>query len=584
MVQRVLNAGWRVRLEPRAAVLHTVHAERLRARFYWRRLWWAGVGRAQRPTPELTLRLLVAVPVRLLLWLLSRDRIYLYRLAESAGYLAARINLATRRRLWALAATVLGATALALRIGGLHAGLIYPDGYDYLLMAQGFGAHLTPVVALGNGGELFVPSVDAALKPLFPALVALVSSLAKLRTAADAVTAFSAAATVVLAALLARRLAGSRLAGALAGLAALLSPALAYWSGFTGPDPLAEALALACAVAVVSDRATLAGVLGALCASTRPEWLLVLSAGALAGLAAPTSRALAKRALLTGAFVLAAVLLLLRPPLGVPAGGAGLLIGAIAGGIALAVAASWAAATRRRATVAATVVLAGLIVVALSGRVPASASLFSDEWPLLVLAGLGILRACASARRRAALMVLAVVVLLGATYAYRNPSSQRYLAQLLPVICVAAGFVCLPLAAPAVLGRRLQRRALAAFPLAVPAILLALIPVVASAPPPVALDTFAALAPALRHAPPGTLLSAAPDAYGFLLPGRAQRTIRPGARGLILLDGAQRSYFPNLTARGVTVARLRAPQGFERPDGTIDWKPALLVRGVVLAR
>jgi GT2 family glycosyltransferase len=96
MVARVLAAGWRVWLEPGAAVMHTVHAERLRSRFYWRRLWWAGIGRAQQPELRTTLRLLAALPIRLALWSVTRDRMYLYRLAESAGYLTALTGLATR--------------------------------------------------------------------------------------------------------------------------------------------------------------------------------------------------------------------------------------------------------------------------------------------------------------------------------------------------------------------------------------------------------------------------------------------------------------------------------------------------------
>jgi glycosyltransferase involved in cell wall biosynthesis len=86
MIARVLAAGWRVRLEPRARVLHTVHADRLRAGFYWRRFWWAGVGRAQARSGRTTLRLLLAAPVRLGMWALTRDRVYMYRLAETAGY------------------------------------------------------------------------------------------------------------------------------------------------------------------------------------------------------------------------------------------------------------------------------------------------------------------------------------------------------------------------------------------------------------------------------------------------------------------------------------------------------------------
>jgi cellulose synthase/poly-beta-1,6-N-acetylglucosamine synthase-like glycosyltransferase len=88
MVARVLACGWEVWLEPMAAVLHTVHPERCRAEFYWRRLWWAGVSRAKAPSSRITLRLALAAPLRLALWLLTRDRYYLYRTAESAGYFA----------------------------------------------------------------------------------------------------------------------------------------------------------------------------------------------------------------------------------------------------------------------------------------------------------------------------------------------------------------------------------------------------------------------------------------------------------------------------------------------------------------
>jgi GT2 family glycosyltransferase len=94
MVRRVLAAGWQVWLEPRAAVLHKVHSERLTSRFYWRRFWWGGVSRAQAPSVAASARLAVAVPIRAVAWGITRDRIFMYRLAESAGYFA---TLATRR-------------------------------------------------------------------------------------------------------------------------------------------------------------------------------------------------------------------------------------------------------------------------------------------------------------------------------------------------------------------------------------------------------------------------------------------------------------------------------------------------------
>jgi hypothetical protein len=77
--------------------LHTVHAERCRSGFYWRRLWWAGVSRAQRPSPHVAVRLAAAAPIRLGLWALTRDRIYLYRLAESAGFFVTLVRVMAAR-------------------------------------------------------------------------------------------------------------------------------------------------------------------------------------------------------------------------------------------------------------------------------------------------------------------------------------------------------------------------------------------------------------------------------------------------------------------------------------------------------
>ena len=93
MVGRILRQGWRVWLEPSALVFHRVSAERCRGSYYRRRLWWNGIGRAVDPNARLAPRLLAAMPLRLLLWLVTRDRFYLYRLSESAGYLAARLRL-----------------------------------------------------------------------------------------------------------------------------------------------------------------------------------------------------------------------------------------------------------------------------------------------------------------------------------------------------------------------------------------------------------------------------------------------------------------------------------------------------------
>ena len=91
MVAAVRRAGWRVWLEPAAVVDHTVHDFRCRGGYYWRRLWWNGVSRAADTGQRFTLlRLLVAAPLRLGLYAVTRDRFYLYRMAELAGYVAHR--------------------------------------------------------------------------------------------------------------------------------------------------------------------------------------------------------------------------------------------------------------------------------------------------------------------------------------------------------------------------------------------------------------------------------------------------------------------------------------------------------------
>jgi GT2 family glycosyltransferase len=94
-IERVRACGWKVWLEPRAIVEHTVHADRCRSGYYWRRLWWAGVSRARaKHGPSLLgLRLVVAAGARLALYLVTLDRVHLYRTAETAGFLAERARL-----------------------------------------------------------------------------------------------------------------------------------------------------------------------------------------------------------------------------------------------------------------------------------------------------------------------------------------------------------------------------------------------------------------------------------------------------------------------------------------------------------
>jgi glycosyltransferase involved in cell wall biosynthesis len=89
LVETLRDAGWRIWLEPRAVVDHVVNRERCRSAYYWRRLWWTGVSRARGEDRRTAtgIRLSVAAPVRLLLYAITRDRVHLYRSAETAGFL-----------------------------------------------------------------------------------------------------------------------------------------------------------------------------------------------------------------------------------------------------------------------------------------------------------------------------------------------------------------------------------------------------------------------------------------------------------------------------------------------------------------
>ncbi len=87
-IDHVRALGHRVVLEPRAVVDHVVAPERCRGSYFWRRLWWQGVTRARgEASVSLTLRLLAALPIRVALYAGTRDRMHMYRLAETAGYL-----------------------------------------------------------------------------------------------------------------------------------------------------------------------------------------------------------------------------------------------------------------------------------------------------------------------------------------------------------------------------------------------------------------------------------------------------------------------------------------------------------------
>ena len=470
---------------------------------------------------------------------------------------------------WLGYAVVGGTTFLglvALRAAGLHDGLLYPDAYQYLLMAQGIAEHLEPVVTLGTGGDTFTPNADAAVKPLFPALVALASVFGVSPVdAARAITVLAGAAVPILTALLALRLGAGRVAALVAALLCAVSPTLVYWAGYTGPDPVAQALALGAALALLHRRPVAGGALAALCVLTRIDYAIVALAALAAAFAVRSLRRDAWRAAASGAVVAIAVLGLVRPPVDLPP------VAAIAGALALAALAAmlllmagkvgglWAAC------IAASVVVP---LAVLDGG--AWTSVARQDWPLLLL-GLGGLALCLRSprSRSTALSIVALSLPLAVVYWVKNPGLERYVAQLVPELALVAALGL------ATLGR-------ARLPVATAASALLTAGIALSSQPSIGVDSFQELAPVLEGAPAGPLVTATPDAYGFLLPERPIRRLRAGAEGLVLIDGAARAYAPGLEVDGKLLRRIPVITGFLRPDGTVDREPALLYRGRVV--
>ncbi len=433
--------------------------------------------------------------------------------------------------------------------------LLYPDGYQYLLMARGIADHLRPVLQLGPGGEHWVPNVDASLKPLFPGLIALAHTLGVGWTdAARLISVASGGAVVCLTGVLASRLSRSQAAGAAAAILVLLDPASRYWAAFSSPDSLGQALTLGCVLAVLSRRPRLAGSLAALAAFARPELGLLLLAGGAALMVRAATRDDATRFISTALVVASAVLVGLRPPLTLqPAEVAIAAAGAL-------VAASLALLARPSAGVVAG--LAGLGAVALHS--PALGHLTVRDAAVAASCAVGLVLA---RRTRAASVIAVSAAALAVVYDAKNGTSSRYMTQLVPlgVLGAAAGIGALTVPRIRALGVAVVTAAVG-------------IASVSVAPALPGADMFGQTAAALptTKAP---ITTAATDAYGFLLYPRPVLPLTTRSRGLLLMDATARAYAPEISAHGRVVVRLAARGGFLRPDGRIDRKPTLLIDG-----
>jgi Dolichyl-phosphate-mannose-protein mannosyltransferase len=456
--------------------------------------------------------------------------------------------------------------ALVVRLHQQHSALLYPDGYQYLLMARGIGEHLQPTTVLGPGGDEFVPSPDAAVKPLFPLLVAGAHALGLgWLDAARVVTATASALAVVALTLLAARLTGSRLAGLTAGLLVLSSPSVAFWSGFSGPDPIAVALTLAAAVAFVNGHPRAGGILTGLAICARPELVVVATAAAILSLRRKASRGDLARAAPAAIVTASLVFSLLRTPIAVQDWQLVWLAPIVLAGVA-----AVAMAPTSLLRYASLVVVAAIAVMLFRESGPGE--VWTYDWPLIVLGAAGCLILLRDERRSyVATSVLGIVLLLGSVYVLKNPSLSRYFSLLLPAAALLAA-LCV-----ASVPRRLAPVAFGAMALAIVAGFLRPIPGSRD------YDMFSEVAKRVEPSlPTAALITAAPDAYAFWLHDRPIRGMKPGAQGAVLLDAAQRLYAPDLTATGKVAARIGGEIAFARPNGEIDAGPAVLVVGRVV--
>jgi hypothetical protein len=464
-------------------------------------------------------------------------------------------------------AAVMFAFALGIRLGQHHDALLYPDGYQYLLMARGVSEHLQLTTALGPHGDTFVPNADAAVKPLFPIVVSTIHAVGvSWLDAARLATAAASATAVVALSLLVSKLGGSRLAGIAAGFLLLASPSVAFWSGFSGPDPMAVAFTLTAALAFVHRRSRLGGILTGLAIATRPEVIVIAAAAAVIGIRRPETRGDVRHAAPAAILTTALVFALVRAPIPIHDWRLVRLFLVLLG--AAVVAAIVPLGAHRYVAIAA---LGGVGFVLLTRSGPHE--LWSSDWPLVLSGVAGAIVLLREWRGATVVAVaLSAVVLLGSVYLVKNPSLARYFTLLLPAAAVLAGVGL------ASLPRHLRAAGLAALVVVIGAGFDHQVPGSRN------YDVFEAVArsvaPKLRGEP---LVTAAPDAYGFWLPMNSVLQLRTGARGAVLLDASQRMYDPTLTAHGRVIDRVSDGIAFARANGQIDAGPAVLIAGRVVA-
>lgn len=454
-------------------------------------------------------------------------------------------------------------------------GLLVPDGYQYLLMARGIADHLTTGTTLGPGGAPWLPNADASWKPLLPAIIAIGQWLGvPALTAAQIAVALSSA-SLVMASAAVVWLYTRCLPAALATLVLVAASApVRHWQSFVGPDSLAGALSMSALALTLTGRHRAAGVLVGLAGAARPEWGLASLVVMIAAAIPRARRGASLRSMWAAAVAYLAVMALVRPPLSPEPGTlavvvAGLLV--VGAGLGFAV---WASSGPAWAQVTVLGLAGGLGAVGIATALHQQRTLGIAELvkhDIGVPVGVGALAVCLChpATRRHAILAVGSGALLLAAYLTKNPDSERYLSQLVPLLAMASGVAISLLPA---------RGRLAG---CVAGVVLA--------------GTAASLAPAqlqgedpLRRialALPRTsavMIVGQPEGISFHRPDIALRAYGLGVRGLIVSDPLSRDYNSDLTPVGRVVQRVATPFAVRGRDGSIDDRGLLLVRGVLV--
>ena len=281
LVASLRDAGWKIWLEPRAVVDHTVHRERCRSQLL---LASALVGRCDaRPRRGLTRaqrspargrrtraprslrvdpRPRVPVPI-------CRDG----RIPRRAVATASERSMKRRPSLGALLALTLfrGRLSWCGRSSTTRRCSI-PTATSTCSWPAGSSSTSSRRPCSAREATCSFPNADAAVKPLFPLAVAVVHAVGvPLVDAARSSPWLPRHGVVTAVALLVRALSGSTVAGLAAGTLVLASPSVAFWTRLLGPRSSRSCAGSQCGARPCHRRARLGGVLMGLAIATRPE-------------------------------------------------------------------------------------------------------------------------------------------------------------------------------------------------------------------------------------------------------------------------------------------------------------------------